>query len=149
MPTTCDFLSEAYGVHHSLLLNPVCGEDFCDGCGDCLDCYIGDPCIYYGEHSWVFYWEDWGPPDKKVETMIWVEERRPRGGPEMSEKHPTPWRVICGSKNTSIIDSDNTLVLTNGERAVFERIVAAVNSDEGFTGAHVPEGEKPNYGQDR
>lgn len=21
-----------------------CGEDFCQACGDCLDCYGGDPC---------------------------------------------------------------------------------------------------------
>jgi hypothetical protein len=36
---------------------PECGEDFCDACGDCLDCYGGDPCYESksGEHFWVVY----------------------------------------------------------------------------------------------
>lgn len=33
---------------------PVCGEDFCDLCGDCLSCYTGD-CRTGGEHWWVVY----------------------------------------------------------------------------------------------
>lgn len=34
-------------------LTPVCGEDFCDRCGDCLHCYEGDPCYPDGgDHSW-------------------------------------------------------------------------------------------------
>ena len=28
----------------------VCGEDFCDTCGDCLVCYIGDECRDGGHH---------------------------------------------------------------------------------------------------
>jgi hypothetical protein len=38
---------------------PVCGEDFCDSCGDCLHCYGGDECLegYGGEHYWVEYRE--------------------------------------------------------------------------------------------
>ena len=32
---------------------PVCGEDFCDRCGDCLHCYGGDPCYDGGSHMWV------------------------------------------------------------------------------------------------
>jgi hypothetical protein len=36
---------------------PICGEDFCDLCGDCLACYSGDPCPE-GGHSWVVYAED-------------------------------------------------------------------------------------------
>lgn len=34
----------------------VCGEDFCDACGDCLACYGGDVCYGQdppGEHVWV------------------------------------------------------------------------------------------------
>ena len=38
---------------------PVCGEDFCDGCGDCLHCFVGDLCCPDGiterEHVWVVY----------------------------------------------------------------------------------------------
>ena len=38
-------------------LTPVCGNDFCDQCGDCLECSGGDPCWYnaYGDHLWVHY----------------------------------------------------------------------------------------------
>lgn len=36
---------------------PVCGEDFCDSCGDCLACYWEDSCRG-GEHFWVVYGED-------------------------------------------------------------------------------------------
>ena len=35
--------------------DPVCGEDFCDACGDCLHCYWESPCVDGGEHSWVVY----------------------------------------------------------------------------------------------
>lgn len=34
---------------------PVCGEDFCDTCGDCLHCYGSEPCLYGGEHRWIVY----------------------------------------------------------------------------------------------
>jgi len=34
---------------------PVCGEDFCDSCGDCLACYGCDPCFDGGDHFWVEY----------------------------------------------------------------------------------------------
>lgn len=38
---------------------PVCGEDFCDKCGDCLDCYGSDPCPCGSTtaHLWVQYGE--------------------------------------------------------------------------------------------
>jgi len=38
---------------------PECGEDFCDTCGDCLDCYAEDRCCHNedGEHMWVEYQE--------------------------------------------------------------------------------------------
>ena len=38
---------------------PQCGEDFCQTCGDCLDCHGGDPCFDFaigesrGEHTWI------------------------------------------------------------------------------------------------
>jgi hypothetical protein len=36
---------------------PVCGEHFCDRCGDCLHCY-GDLECYEGDvHRWVQYGE--------------------------------------------------------------------------------------------
>ena len=36
---------------------PVCGEDFCDNCGDCLVCCFDDMCYGPGEslHRWVVY----------------------------------------------------------------------------------------------
>ena len=35
----------------------VCGEDFCDACGDCLACYYDDPCYDSadGKHVFVDY----------------------------------------------------------------------------------------------
>lgn len=42
--------------------DPVCGEDFCDCCGDCLACEPEGPC--YGgsqtesDHLWVRYIEE-------------------------------------------------------------------------------------------
>lgn len=33
---------------------PVCGEDFCDACGDCLNCYSEEACfVTHGEHVWI------------------------------------------------------------------------------------------------
>ncbi len=38
---------------------PVCGEDFCDDCGDCLVCYCEDSCRGVPglprQHYWVRY----------------------------------------------------------------------------------------------
>lgn len=37
---------------------PVCGKDFCDRCGDCLECYGGfcfDGSEEFEEHLWVIY----------------------------------------------------------------------------------------------
>jgi hypothetical protein len=30
----------------------VCGEDFCEKCGDCMSCYPYDPCYDGGDHFW-------------------------------------------------------------------------------------------------
>lgn len=36
-------------------MQPVCGKDFCDLCGDCLACYWESACPYSGNghHVWV------------------------------------------------------------------------------------------------
>lgn len=36
---------------------PVCGQDFCDTCGDCLACYNEDGCGGHDgkDHLWVEY----------------------------------------------------------------------------------------------
>ena len=39
---------------------PVCGQDFCDTCGDCLHCYGDLGCIGGGGHFWVKYIEEQG-----------------------------------------------------------------------------------------
>ena len=37
---------------------PVCGEDFCERCGDCLVCYGYDVCpTTEGNHIWIEYEE--------------------------------------------------------------------------------------------
>ena len=37
--------------------DPICGEDFCDQCGDCLHCYGSDWCpdTEDHKHSWIIY----------------------------------------------------------------------------------------------
>jgi len=38
---------------------PICGEDFCETCGECLWCYVGEPCYPdKGNHMWVRYLND-------------------------------------------------------------------------------------------
>lgn len=34
---------------------PICGQDFCEACGDCMSCYGGDPCTLddTGRHVWL------------------------------------------------------------------------------------------------
>jgi hypothetical protein len=52
-----------YTLWLKVTATPICGEDFCDACGDCLHCYDDDPCYGHGtggEHTWVVYAED-GP----------------------------------------------------------------------------------------
>jgi hypothetical protein len=45
---------------------PVCGEDFCDGCGDCLACQYHDdePWCMAGTSCWVIYGNDRKNPYK-------------------------------------------------------------------------------------
>ena len=46
-------------------MEPECGVDFCDICGDCLACYGGDDC-YLAEHRWAVYLEDEGLERKET-----------------------------------------------------------------------------------
>ena len=52
---------------------PKCGVDFCDGCGDCLSCYGGDPCYRTdppdAAHMWVVYDDQ---SDDGKEHVRWV-----------------------------------------------------------------------------
>jgi len=54
-------------VDLSKWLGPVCGETFCEQCGDCLACYGEDPCVNGGEHvcppflDWVICGGESGP----------------------------------------------------------------------------------------
>lgn len=35
---------------------PICGQDFCDACGDCLHCSGGDECLDDSDgHVWMIY----------------------------------------------------------------------------------------------
>ena len=52
---------DAKGIHllRTEEAEPECGVDFCDSCGDCLECYGGDWCGHNREegHRWVVYEE--------------------------------------------------------------------------------------------
>ena len=66
---------------------PECGVDFCDQCGDCLDCSGSDECYYagveQGGHHWVVYEGDgMGPkaPDARNGKRNSATTRRHPGG---------------------------------------------------------------------
>lgn len=47
---------------------PICMEDYCDSCGDCLSCNGEDSCYHSrdGEHFWVIYdWYMWDDTKKQ------------------------------------------------------------------------------------
>lgn len=50
---------------------PIHGEDFCDQCDDCLNCYGGDPCyrdgIPFSDHAWVVY--EWNAEEFRRERL--------------------------------------------------------------------------------
>lgn len=50
-------LTVEYDLVEAVEAEPQCGEDFCDTCGDCLDCYGDDPCPESGSasHCWYVY----------------------------------------------------------------------------------------------
>lgn len=64
---------------------PRCGYDFCDGCGDCLECQCEDLCVDSrdGSHHWVSYveqvdydrWKASGSQEDFDEMMGYNEER--------------------------------------------------------------------------
>jgi len=51
-----DHLGKVVGQEEA---EPVCGQDFCDTCGECLvcSCSFEDPCIDGRGHFWVRYKE--------------------------------------------------------------------------------------------
>lgn len=58
-------------VVSDLPFEPECRTDYCEQCGDCLDCCGGDPCVgRYGKHIWCVSWDDarWG--DEDVESWV-------------------------------------------------------------------------------
>ena len=42
-------------LRRELVEPPLCGEAFCDICGDCLHCYGDLPCYDGGIHVWIEY----------------------------------------------------------------------------------------------
>lgn len=52
-------VSASVGLLFSRRAEPVCDEDFCDSCGDCLVCHAEDRCHGSddGRHHWVRYVE--------------------------------------------------------------------------------------------
>lgn len=41
-----------YGLVKTVEAEPVCGEHFCDSCGDCLHCYVDQRCV---QCVWIEY----------------------------------------------------------------------------------------------
>ena len=50
---------------------PVCGKDFCDTCGDCLYCYVGDPCYDGSEEKGAHYWVSYIDLEEKRRCKKW------------------------------------------------------------------------------
>jgi hypothetical protein len=47
-------LNADYTVAEWVVVEPICGDDFCDSCGDCIACYGNDECPN-GSHYWCVY----------------------------------------------------------------------------------------------
>lgn len=68
----CEVIKHIFSYEGDVLIRteeaePICGEDFCDSCGDCLACYGDEPCFYNAlGHYWVKYEE---LPKKQGEVM--------------------------------------------------------------------------------
>lgn len=60
----CEFYKDLGSLGDEFLFSaemiPRCGEDFCEYCSECLECYGWDPCSISdnGEHLWVKYVEN-------------------------------------------------------------------------------------------
>lgn len=69
-------LGEKFEEQHMFDVEAVCGEDFCDMCGDCLACYDGDPCPDLPFHRRVVYadqaaeWTAAHPGAENVDHLI-------------------------------------------------------------------------------
>ncbi len=51
-------VEQADGTFRDEERTPICGQDFCDTCGDCLACNGGDECYpghAAGDHVWMIY----------------------------------------------------------------------------------------------
>jgi hypothetical protein len=57
------------GLRHE----PRCGVDFCDRCGDCLDCYGGENCYANGSDNGPHTFED---PDDDTKAITWTKAFR-------------------------------------------------------------------------
>ena len=81
---------------------PVCNEDFCDGCGDCLACQGHDDvdwCCRAGSSRWVIYLED---------------SRNPYGEGEDDERTPDRYVPDRSKPAAWVVDVDGTLALADG-----------------------------------
>lgn len=82
---------------------PVCGEDFCDNCGDCLACAeIGETCHASkdGQHRWIRYVTPSGEklrtPDQDLWSRMYLDQH-PHHGVGIPGYHfcatYTPWGI--------------------------------------------------------
>jgi len=67
---------------------PLCGDDFCDDCGDCLSCYSDG----WGDHThtWVVY-TDWLTDDEREQMA--AELSKEVGYPVTIGKDTGAWRT--------------------------------------------------------
>ena len=68
---------DAFGekiLGHLERAGPVCNEDHCDSCGDCLYCYGEDPCPE-GIHTWLYYIDRLSPEDRARVVMRTHEQK--------------------------------------------------------------------------
>lgn len=80
-------------------LEPDCGEDFCEWCGDCLHCYGDDPCPHSDseEHVWT------KTVDSLAEALDVLKEREGRIVDETigdriglgDDKKDVKWQMLC------------------------------------------------------
>lgn len=81
---------------------PVCGEDFCDNCGDCMACTDAeDPCHVSkdGQHRWIRYVTPSGEklttPDEDLWNRMYLDQH-PHGSSVLGHHFHsvlTPWGI--------------------------------------------------------
>ena len=71
MPTNVPVYAAGGGkvIGHLEREAPVCGQDFCDACGDCLRCYGDDECPDGGAHFWLYYFDALSADDQDAVVM--------------------------------------------------------------------------------